>query len=130
MKLLHIDASAQGERSDSRALGRYFIEQLQEQGLDLETGCLDLAREFRRPHRVDIPGYPVLGQVNRQKVRFLTSRGADPRPSSLMAWMDALNPARRAAFAFIGVQDPLCLDAQPLQFAHPEARSEALARAR
>jgi FMN-dependent NADH-azoreductase len=47
-----------------------------------------------------------------------------------MAWMDALTPALKAAFAFIGVDKPLFVDAQPLQFANPEAREEALARAR
>ncbi|KTC32769.1 NAD(P)H dehydrogenase, partial [Pseudomonas sp. ABAC61] len=49
MKLLHVDASAKGERSNSRALGRYFIEQLQAQGLPLEIDYLDLAREAPAP---------------------------------------------------------------------------------
>lgn len=196
MKLLHVDASAKGERSNSRALGRYFIEQLQEQGLDLQIDYLDLAREApaavteafaiatytapaaRTPQMREtlaasdvlcqrllqadaclfaMPMYNwsmpstfkafidaitrteltylntpdgIVGQVNRQKVLFLTSRGADLRQGTPMAWMDALTPALRAAFAFIGVQDPRFVDAQPLQFANPEARSEALERAR
>ncbi|AZC26936.1 MULTISPECIES: NAD(P)H-dependent oxidoreductase [Pseudomonas] len=196
MKLLHVDASAKGERSNSRALGRYFIEQLQAQGLELEIDYLDLAREapaavteafaiatYTAPQarteqmrqtlaasdvlcerllQADaclfaMPMYNwsmpssfkayidnitrteltylntadgIVGQLSRQKVLFLTSRGADLRPGNPMAWMDALTPALRAAFAFIGVQHPQFVDAQPLQFADPQARGEALERAR
>lgn len=196
MKLLHVDASAKGERSNSRALGRFFIEQLQAQGLPLEIDYLDLAREApapvseafaiatytapaaRTPEMREVlaasdglcqrlmqadaclfamPMYNwsmpstfkafidsitrteltylntpdgIVGQLSRQKVLFLTSRGADLRPGNPMAWMDALTPALRAAFAFIGVQHPQFVDAQPLQFANPEARTEALERAR
>ena len=36
----------------------------------------------------------------------------------------------RAAFGFIGVREPLFVDAQPVQFVDPDARAEALARAR
>ncbi|MGC5703328.1 NAD(P)H-dependent oxidoreductase [Pseudomonas sp. NFXW11] len=196
MKLLHVDASAKGERSNSRALGRFFIQQLQEQGLTLEIDYLDLAQEapaavteafaiatytapeartaamretlaasdglcqrlldadaclFAMPmYNWSMPStfkayidnitrteltyhntaQGIVGQLSRQKVLFLTSRGADLRPGTPLAWMDALTPSLRAAFAFIGVQQPQFVDAQPLQFADPEARSEALERAR
>jgi FMN-dependent NADH-azoreductase len=44
--------------------------------------------------------------------------------------MDALTPALKAAFGFLGVADPTFVDAQPLQFSNQEARAEALERAR
>jgi FMN-dependent NADH-azoreductase len=44
--------------------------------------------------------------------------------------MDALTPALRAAFGFLGAAAPTFVDAQPLQFANQEARAEALERAR
>jgi FMN-dependent NADH-azoreductase len=43
--------------------------------------------------------------------------------------MDALTPALKAAFGFIGVSAPQFVDAQPLQFSDQEARTEALKRA-
>jgi FMN-dependent NADH-azoreductase len=43
--------------------------------------------------------------------------------------MDALTPALKAAFAFIGANDQRFVDAQPLQFSDQEARSDALKRA-
>ena len=70
------------------------------------------------------------GRLRAQRVLFLTTRGADLRPGSPVAGLDALTPALRAAFGFVGVSDPLFVDAQPVQFARPEERSEALARAR
>jgi FMN-dependent NADH-azoreductase len=79
---------------------------------------------------VAAPGGRYAGQVSRQKVLFITSRGADLRPGSPLARMDALTPALRAAFGFIGVAEPRFVDAQPLQFADQEARAAALARAR
>lgn len=196
MKLLHVDASAKGERSNSRALGRHFIERLQGLGVDLQIDYLDLAvdapapvseafaiatythPEARTPQMRQtlaasdalcrrvmdadaclfaMPMYNwsmpstfkafidsitrteltylntsdgIVGQLTRQKVLFLTSRGADLRPGNPMAWMDALTPALKAAFAFIGVRSPVFVDAQPLQFADPEAREQALQRAR
>ncbi len=42
MKLLHVDASAKREWSNSRALSRYFIDLLQAQQADLEIDYLDL----------------------------------------------------------------------------------------
>lgn len=196
MKLLHVDASAKGERYNSRALGRHFIERLQGLGVDLQIDYLDLAVDVPAPvseafaiatythpeartpqmrqtlaasdalcRRVmdadaclfAMPMYNwsmpstfkafidsitrteltylntpdgIVGQLTRQKVLFLTSRGADLRPGNPMAWMDALTPALKAAFAFIGVRSPVFVDAQPLQFADPEAREQALQRAR
>ncbi|QXI25922.1 FMN-dependent NADH-azoreductase [Pseudomonas vanderleydeniana] len=196
MKLMHVDASAKGDWSNSRTLSRFFIEQLREQGVDLTVDYLDLnidtpphvteafaAATYTHPDaRTDemkqtlaasdalckrvmdadaclfaMPMYNwsmpstfktfidsitrteltylntpegIVGQLTRQKVLFLTSRGADLRPGNPMAWMDALTPALKAAFAFIGVQDPQFVDAQPLLFSAAEARLEALERAR
>ncbi|BBP77428.1 NAD(P)H dehydrogenase [Pseudomonas gingeri NCPPB 3146 = LMG 5327] len=196
MKLMHVDASAKGEWSNSRALSRHFIEQLRELGVELEVDYLDLSVETP-PHVTEafavatythpqarteamkqtlassdalckrvmaadaclfaMPMYNwsmpstfkafidsitrteltylntpegIVGQLTRQKVLFLTSRGADLRPGNPMAWMDALTPALKAAFAFIGVRDPQFVDAQPLQFSDAEARLEALERAK
>lgn len=42
MKLLHVDASPKGERSNSRALARHFIACLREQNVELEIDYLDL----------------------------------------------------------------------------------------
>ena len=72
----------------------------------------------------------VVGQLVRQKVLFITSRGADLRAGSPYESMDALTPALKAAFGFLGVAESTFVDAQPLQFANPEARAEALERAR
>jgi FMN-dependent NADH-azoreductase len=72
----------------------------------------------------------TVGQLVRQKVLFITSRGADLRAGSPYESMDALTPALKAAFGFLGVAEPTFVDAQPLQFANPEARAEALERAR
>ncbi len=71
----------------------------------------------------------IVGQLNRQKVLFITTRGADLRPGNVFSSMDALTPALRAAFGFIGVSAPRFVDAQPLQFSDQEARNEALKRA-
>ncbi len=70
------------------------------------------------------------GNLTRQKVIFITSRGADLRPG-LSPWshMDALTPALRSPFAFLGVESPYFVDAQPLQFSDQVAREEALMRA-
>jgi FMN-dependent NADH-azoreductase len=69
------------------------------------------------------------GQLSRQKVLFITSRGADLRPGGAFEAYDALTPALKAAFGFLGVSDPQFVDAQPLQFADPPAREAALRRA-
>jgi FMN-dependent NADH-azoreductase len=71
----------------------------------------------------------IVGQLNRQKVLFITTRGADLRPGNAFSSMDALTPALKAAFGFIGVDDPTFVDAQPLQFSAQEARIDALKRA-
>ena len=70
------------------------------------------------------------GNLTRQKVIFITARGADLRPG-LSPWshMDALTPALRSPFAFLGVENPHFVDAQPLQFSDQPAREEALQRA-
>jgi FMN-dependent NADH-azoreductase len=69
------------------------------------------------------------GQLSRQKVLFITSRGADLRPGGPFEAYDALTPSLKAAFGFIGVTDPWFVDAQPLQFADQAAREAALRRA-
>lgn len=70
------------------------------------------------------------GNLKRQKVIFITTRGADLR-RGLSPWaeMDALTPALRSAFGFLGVENPVFVDAQPLQFCDQLAREEALKRA-
>ncbi|WP_168793874.1 FMN-dependent NADH-azoreductase [Paraburkholderia aromaticivorans] len=197
MKIMHVDASAKRERSNSRALSRYFLERLREEGAEFEVDYLDVtidtpphvneafaiatytAAQDRTPAMkatlagsdalcqrlldadafvfampmynwsmpsafkafidsitrtgltyVNADDGRVVGQLSRQKVLFVTSRGADLRPGSPYAGMDALTPSLKAAFGFLGVADPTFVDAQPLQFADPEARTEALQRAR
>jgi FMN-dependent NADH-azoreductase len=197
MKIMHVDASAKRERSNSRALSRYFLERLREERVDLEVDYLDVTVDTP-PHVTEafaiatytpahertaamkatlassdtlcerllaadalvfaMPMYNwsmpsafkafidsvtrtgltyvnsddgrVVGQLGRQKVLFITSRGADLRAGSPYESMDALTPALKAAFGFLGVADPAFVDAQPLQFANPEARADALERAR
>jgi FMN-dependent NADH-azoreductase len=197
MKILHVDASAKRERSNSRALSRYFLERLREAGVNLEVDYLDVtvdtpphvteafaiatyapAHERTAQMKATLASSDVLcerllgadalvfampmynwsmpsafkafidsvtrtgltyvnaddgrtvGQLVRQKVLFITSRGADLRPGTQYSSMDALTPALKAAFGFLGVADPSFVDAQPLQFANPQARAEALERAR
>jgi FMN-dependent NADH-azoreductase len=197
MKVMHVDASAKRERSNSRALSRFFIECLREEGVELDIDYLDVTVDTP-PHvseafaiatytpehertaamRATLAGSDALcrrlldadalvfampmynwsmpsafkafvdsvtrtnvtyvntadgrieGQLGRQKVLFITSRGADLRPGSPYSSMDALTPALKAAFGFLGVADPTFVDAQPLQFSNQEARAEALERAR
>lgn len=76
------------------------------------------------------PEGAYVGQLSRQRVLFVTSRGADLRPGGPFQDYDALTPALRSAFGFIGVTSPTFVDAQPLQFADAEARAAALVRAR
>ncbi|HZZ13569.1 MAG TPA: NAD(P)H-dependent oxidoreductase [Paraburkholderia sp.] len=196
MKIMHVDASAKRERSNSRALSRYFLERLREAGVNIEVDYLDVTVDTP-PHvneaftiatytpqaqrtpamKATLAGSDALcqrllaadalvfampmynwsmpsafkafidsvirtdltyvntadgrieGLLTRQKVLFVTSRGADLRPGSPYAAMDALTPALKAAFGFLGVADPTFVDAQPLQFADQEARAEALERA-
>lgn len=70
------------------------------------------------------------GNLDKQKVIFITTRGADLRPG-LSPWshLDALTPALKSPFAFLGVHNPEFVDAQPLQFSDQKAREEAFARA-
>ncbi|CAM3942475.1 NAD(P)H-dependent oxidoreductase [Rahnella bruchi] len=50
MKILHVDASSKFHQwSNSRALGRYFIEQLQHKGVELEIDYLDVTEDVQ-PH--------------------------------------------------------------------------------
>ena len=75
------------------------------------------------------PDGEYVGQLGGKKVLFSTTRGADFRPGTGYESYDALTPALRAAFGFIGVSDPAFVDAQPLQFADQPAREAAIARA-
>ncbi len=196
MKLLHVDSSAKRERSNSRALARHFINELRDQGVDVEVDYLDLTVDT--PRHVDeafaiatyqpakartdemkatlaasdalcrrlldadafvfaMPMYNwsmpsvfkafvdsitrtgltyitqpdgrIEGQLKRQKTLFITTRGADLRAGPF-ASMDALTPALKAAFSFVGVSDARFVDAQPLQFSDQESRAAALERAK
>lgn len=50
MKIMHIDASAKtAEKSNSRMLGKFFLEQLKKQNVDLEIDYLDLTKDVQ-PH--------------------------------------------------------------------------------
>jgi FMN-dependent NADH-azoreductase len=71
-----------------------------------------------------------VGTLGGRKTLFLTTRGVDLRPGTPFAAMDALTPALRAAFGFIGVTDPVFVDAQPMQFAHEVERAAAMRRAK
>lgn len=71
-----------------------------------------------------------VGQLGEKKTLFLTTRGADLRPGTPFAGMDALTPSLRAAFGFIGVSEPEFVDVQPVQFAMREERARALERGR
>lgn len=70
------------------------------------------------------------GRLSHKKVLFITTRGADVRPGSPYADMDAMTPVLKTSFAFIGVQKPDFVDAQPLQFSDKQAQQDALIRAR
>ena len=72
----------------------------------------------------------VGGNLTRQKVLFLTTRGADLGVGSPYHGMDALNPALKAAFGFLGVDNPWFVDAEPMQFAMAEERERGIERAR
>ncbi|MGF6378319.1 NAD(P)H dehydrogenase [Paraburkholderia sp. CNPSo 3155] len=197
MKIMHVDASAKRERSNSRALARYFLERLREERVEFDVDYLDVtvdtpphvneafaiatytaAQERTAAMRATLaasdalcarllaadalvfamPMYNwsmpsvfkafidsvtrtgvtylhaedghIVGQLGRHKVLFITSRGADLRAGSPYESMDALTPALKAAFGFLGVAAPTFVNAQPLQFANPEARTAALERAR
>ncbi|MFM0740952.1 NAD(P)H-dependent oxidoreductase [Paraburkholderia xenovorans] len=196
MRILHVDASAKRERSNSRALARFFLERLRDEHVNVEVDYLDVTVDTpahvneafaiatytpaaeRTPEMkaalapsdalcrrlleadacvfampmynwsmpsafkayvdnitragltyVNGPDGRIHGVLTRQKVLFITSRGADLRVEPYSS-MDALTPALRAAFGFIGVAEPGFVDAQPLQFSEPAARMAALERAR
>jgi FMN-dependent NADH-azoreductase len=197
MKLFHVDASAKCETSNSRALARFFIENLRSQGVEVEVDYLDVtvdtpehvtqafavatyrAENERTPEmkatlaasdalckrlfaadaflfampmynwsmpstfkafidnitRTDLTykkakNGELIGQLIRQKTLFITTRGADLRPGTPYSSMDALTPALKTAFRFVGVNDPRFVDAQPLQFSDQAARAAALMRAK
>lgn len=72
----------------------------------------------------------VRGLLDTQKALFLTTRGAFTGPGSPYEGMDALTPALRSAFKFLGVSDPEFVNAEPMQFATPEMRDQAIGQAR
>ncbi|UYZ84389.1 NAD(P)H-dependent oxidoreductase [Entomomonas sp. E2T0] len=197
MKIMHIDASAKKpEQSNSRMLGKFFLEQLKEQGVNFQIDYLDLTKDIQ-PHLTPefvvatykpenertpemkavltdsdamcqrvisadtlvcampmynwtipstfktfidtiirtgvtydlFPDGTTKGKLAGKKVLFITTRGADLR-SGAFQHMDAMTPVLKAAFSFLGIDNPQFVDAQPLQFSDPESRLAALARAR
>ena len=70
------------------------------------------------------------GMLAGKPLLFVTSRGGDLRPGTRYEKMDMLTPAVRTAFEFIGADRITFVDAQPLQFADPDARAAALDRAK
>ncbi|MGE4341183.1 MAG: FMN-dependent NADH-azoreductase [Pigmentiphaga sp.] len=197
MKLMRVDASPKGKKSNSRMLADEFVAMLQAGLPDLEIDHLDLAEEtpphvtaafaratytpaeertpemrailapsdalcarlleadallFSMPMynwsmpssfkafidavvRTDLtygftPDGGTKGRLTQDNVLFLTTRGADLGPGSPYAAMDALTPALKAAFGFLGIADPDFVDAQPMQFANQQEREAGLERAR
>ncbi len=197
MRLMHVDSSPKGVKSNSRMLSAYYVDLLEKKIPNLVVDYLDLSvdtpphvtGEFAKAtytpasERTDamkkeleysdalcarvlmsdilvfaMPMYnfsmpstfkafidnlvrtnltynfnddgTTSGNLNRKKVIFITTRGADLRPG-LSPWshLDALTPALRSPFYFLGVENPYFVDAQPLQFSDQEAREEALKRA-
>lgn len=72
----------------------------------------------------------IHGQLDKQRILFLSTRGADLGPESRYAGMDALTPALHAAFKFIGARHMHFVNAEPLEFAQPQAREAGLAKAK
>ncbi len=72
----------------------------------------------------------IYGNLRDLKVLFITTRGADLSGDSPLAKMDALTPAIKSAFGFLGVEDMTFVDAQPLQFSNPENHLLAMAKAK
>jgi FMN-dependent NADH-azoreductase len=70
------------------------------------------------------------GKLAQHKILFITTRGADLRPGSPWHNMDALRPALQAAFAFMGADDPVFVDVQPLENNDSLAKNQLLAQAR
>ncbi len=196
MKIMHVDSSPKGNRSNSRALSRYFMDALIAEGAPIEADYLDVSANppshvtgafavatytpeaertpemkatliesdilcqrlldadalvFAMPmYNFSVPSTfkafidnivrtdltyikdedgQYHGTLAGKPVLFITSRGADLRPGNPLEHFDALTPVLRAAFGFLGVNDPTFVNAQPLQFADPEARAAALERA-
>lgn len=197
MKILHIDASSKFHQwSNSRALGRFFLEELQKGGVDIEVDYLDVTADIQPHVSADfvqatytpedqrtvqmrevlaasdamcqrvmeadalvcampmynwtipstfktfidtiirtgvtydlLPDGTTVGKLGDKKVIFITTRGADLREGSPYSAMDAMTPVLKASFAFIGVDSPQFVDAQPLQFTAAEEREAALVRA-
>ncbi|EUK17976.1 FMN-dependent NADH-azoreductase [Commensalibacter papalotli (ex Servin-Garciduenas et al. 2014)] len=75
------------------------------------------------------PDGTTQGKLTNKKVLFITTRGADLRSGDFQH-MDAMTPVLKASFGFLGVENPQFVNAQPLQFADQEARTQALARAK
>lgn len=70
------------------------------------------------------------GKLTRQQVLFITTRGADLRPAiSPWAYMDALTPALKSVFSFIGMDAPAFVDVQPLDNHDQRARDAILTQA-
>lgn len=197
MKLMHVDASPKGAKSNSRMLAAEFVDMLGAETPGLTVDYLDLARDtpphvtgdfaratytpeaertqemrdllapsdrmcarlldadallFAMPmYNWSMPAsfkafidYIVrtnvtysftedgrtVGHLGRQKVLFLTTRGADLGPGSPYHGMDALTPALTSAFGFLGVSDPWFVNAEPMEFAQPEQREKGLLKAR
>jgi FMN-dependent NADH-azoreductase len=197
MKLLHIDSSPKGDRSNSRLLTRFFVDQLRARVENLVVDAMDLSNN-PPPHPTAIfasaiytpaeqrtaemnaatkvsdalcrqlldadtavfgmpmhnwcmpsvfkayidniirmgvtflpqPNGKYKGMLAGKPLLFVTSRGGDLRPGSPYEKMDALTPAVRTAFEFIGADQITFVDAQPLQFADPDARAAAIDRAK
>lgn len=70
------------------------------------------------------------GNLSRQKLLFITTRGSDLRSSSPWAYMDALTPALKSAFSFIGADDPIFVDVQPQDIDDEGAKTSILNDAR
>ncbi len=197
MKLLRVDASPKGEKSNSRMLANEFVAHIRGDFSDLEIDHLDLAEEtpahvtaafakatytpasertadmketlkasdalcarllaadallFSMPMynwsmpssfkayidaivRTDLTyGFTAdggtQGYLQQDKVLIITTRGANQGPGSPYAGMDALTPALRAVFGFLGIADPDIVNAEPMQFANPEERAAGLEKAR
>jgi FMN-dependent NADH-azoreductase len=91
---MHVDASAKRERSNSRALSRFFIERLRAEGVDVEIDYLDVT--------VDTPPHVT------EAFAIATYTAAEDR-----------TPAMKATLA---ASDALCqrlLEADALVFAMP-----------
>ncbi len=70
------------------------------------------------------------GKLTHQRILFITTRGADFRVGiSPWSGMDALTPALKSSFSFMGGDAPIFVDVQPLDNHNPIERHEVLAQA-